>query len=239
MPLSQVPLQWVMGSEFYSRLTIVLVPPHKNQWPSSFNAPIRKGPHCRQLIRQILQRRIFSRQRHDIVRVCHVLVYFGYNQGSPVYYRVYTARGEIPSKQPVDPDDPSLGRIKLDSIPPPRTVASMKRTISRVEKVECPQFLPWQAKLFVNMFSESPMDEAHDPDLAGDFPFSLDQPMAVVIPAIALLKSKTTGSTWCSRQKKAYDLVWIYRLFLQRSILAFNGEWRNILHRRYSTKKAL
>jgi hypothetical protein len=140
-----------------------------------------------------------------MVRVCLVLVYFGFNQSSPVYYRVYTTRGDIPSKQPVDPDDPSLGCFAVNSIPPPRTVASMGRVISRVEKY--PHLLPWHPKLFVNMFSRSPMDETHDPDLTGDFPFSLDQPLAFLLPAIALLKSNATYGTWYSLQKKAYGSV--------------------------------
>jgi hypothetical protein len=204
MSLSRVPLQWMIKSEFCFSLTPVLVAPHKIQWSLSSNAPIRKEPHGRQPpIRRILRQGISSYQRHDTVHICLVPVYFGCNQSSPVYYRVYTPGGDIPSKQPVDPDDPSLGRIAVDSIPPPRTVASMRRTLSRAEKYPS----PLHAKLFVNMFSESPMDETHDPDLAGDFPFSLDQPLALVLPTVVLLKSRTTYSTWCSLQKKANNLV--------------------------------
>jgi hypothetical protein len=140
-----------------------------------------------------------------MVRICLVPVSFGCNQDSPVYYRVYAAHGDTPSKQPVDPDDPPLGRIKVDSIPLPRTVAFMRRTISQVEKYSL--LIPWQAKLFVNVSNESPMDETHDPDLASDIPFSPDQPLAFVLPTIALLKASETHGTWRSLQKKAYDLV--------------------------------
>jgi ribosome-associated toxin RatA of RatAB toxin-antitoxin module len=236
MLLSQVPPQWMMEIEFYFTPLLVPVSPHKNQWRLSSNAPIRKESHCRQPMRRILQQWIFTCQRHDMVRVRFVPVYFDCNRSSPVYYRVYSTRRDIPSKQPVDPDDPSLGRINVCSIPPPRTVASMRRTISRVEKY--PHFLPWHAKLFVNMSSESPMDETHSLDLAGDFPFSVDQPLAFVLPTVILLKSLYTDGMWCSLRKKAYDSV-IYRRLVSRCVLPFNCRGRNILYQRYSTKKAL
>jgi hypothetical protein len=136
----------------------------------------------------------------DTIWYAFVVSLFGCNHGSPVYYRVYSAGGDVPSKKPADPDDPSLGRIKVDSIPPPRTVASMRRIISRVEKY--PQFLPWHPKLFVNMFSESPMDDTHDPGLAFESSFSLDQPLAFVLPTIALLRTTSTIGTWRPSERK-------------------------------------
>jgi hypothetical protein len=153
--------------------------PHRHQ--SRFHHTGTHGVH-RELLRS--QKNWIAK---DTIRYVFVLSLFtSVVTQVPVYYRVYTAEGDMPSKQPADPNDPSLGRIKVDSILSPRTVASMRRAISRVEE----HFYHWHAKLFANMLSESPMDETHDPNLAS---FSLDQPLAFVLPTIS--KSKVSYGT--------------------------------------------
>jgi hypothetical protein len=52
----------------------------------------------------------------------------------PVYYRVYDDLGEAPSKSSFDPSEPCLGRIDTLSVPPPHTVASLKRCLNQVEE---------------------------------------------------------------------------------------------------------
>ena len=51
-----------------------------------------------------------------------------------MYYRLYADKYEIPSKIAFDPEHPSLGRIRADSITPPHSPVTIKRCISRVEK---------------------------------------------------------------------------------------------------------
>jgi hypothetical protein len=51
------------------------------------------------------------------------------------------------------------------------------------------------------------MDDTHDLDLASDLRFSLDQPLALVLPTLTLLKPRVTYGTWFSFQNKAYDSV--------------------------------
>ena len=81
------------------------------------------------------------------------------------------------SKVPVNPEEPSLGHIRADSITPPHTLASIKRCISRVEgnpALEC-------ANLFADISCDAPMKEGHIPILSGDCPGLIqDEPMALV-----------------------------------------------------------
>jgi hypothetical protein len=50
-----------------------------------------------------------------------------------VYYRLYNRGGEEPSARSFDTSEPSLGRVKRESIPPPRNVLAVKRRIARAE----------------------------------------------------------------------------------------------------------
>ena len=73
-----------------------------------------------------------------------------------VYYRIYAEDGGIPSKTPAAPDDPFLGRIKSISVPPPRIVKTVKRSIKKVENIKGDE----STSLFHTPYSESPMDDA-------------------------------------------------------------------------------
>ncbi|KAJ6486970.1 hypothetical protein C8R45DRAFT_1214242 [Mycena sanguinolenta] len=55
-----------------------------------------------------------------------------------VYYRVYAAYGVIPSRTAPDPTQPSIGRIKATSVPPPLTAASLKHTLAHAEGIPDP-----------------------------------------------------------------------------------------------------
>ena len=73
-----------------------------------------------------------------------------------VYYQIYAEDGGIPSKKPVAPDDPFLGRIKAISVPPPRTVKAVKRNITKVENIKGGE----GTSIFLTPLSQSPMDDA-------------------------------------------------------------------------------
>ena len=95
-----------------------------------------------------------------------------------VYYLIYTEDGGIPSKIPVTPGDPFLGRIKIRSVPPPRTVKAVKRSITKVENIKGGE----SASLFLSPNSQSPMDDAEKINiLNGTGPGSTPQePLALV-----------------------------------------------------------
>ena len=50
-----------------------------------------------------------------------------------MYYLLYANDDEMPSKVAIDPEKPSLGRIRTDFVPPLHSPASIKRCISRME----------------------------------------------------------------------------------------------------------
>ena len=84
----------------------------------------------------------------------------------------------MPSKVAFDPEEPSLGRIRADSIAPPHTPASIKRCISKVEGN--PAFL-WKADLFADTSCDTPLKGGHVSILPSDGPgLSPNEPMAIV-----------------------------------------------------------
>ena len=95
-----------------------------------------------------------------------------------VYYLLYADDYEIPSKVAFNPEEPSLGRIRADSIAPPHTPASIKRCISRVEGN--PAFL-WKADLFADTSCDTPLKGGHVSILPTDGRgLTPDEPMAIV-----------------------------------------------------------
>lgn len=102
---------------------------------------------------------------------------FFINVSVAVYYRLYTADGDVTSKNPIDPDDASLARIDANLVPPPHTARSITRCISIYERD--PRFL--HSNLFVNIFSEVPIDTGHFSILAREGPGSSpEEPLALV-----------------------------------------------------------
>ena len=72
-----------------------------------------------------------------------------------VYYQIYADDGgNIPSKTPVTPGTPFLGRIKARSVLPPRTVKAVKRNITKMENIK-----GGESSLFLTQYSQSPMDD--------------------------------------------------------------------------------
>ena len=95
-----------------------------------------------------------------------------------VYYRIYAKDGALPSNTPVTPSDPFLGRIKVRSVPPPRTVKAVKRSITKVENIKDHE----NTSLFLTTYSKSPLDDAEKVTiLNGTGPGSTPQtPLALV-----------------------------------------------------------
>ena len=83
----------------------------------------------------------------------------------------------MPSKVAIDTDEPSLGRIRADSVAPPHTPASIKRCISRVEKNPALA----HANLYADTSCDTPLEEGHISILRTDGPgLSPNEPMAIV-----------------------------------------------------------
>jgi hypothetical protein len=96
-----------------------------------------------------------------------------------VYYVVYADDYAMPSKVAFDPGEPSLGRIRIDSVAPPHTLTSIKRCISRVERNRA---LACSANLFVDTSCDTPLEEGQISLLRTDRPgLSPNEPMAIVI----------------------------------------------------------
>ena len=79
---------------------------------------------------------------------------------------------------PVAAGDSFLGRIKTISVPPPRTVKAVKRSIAKVENIKDRE----NTSLFLTPYSESPMDDAEKVIILNDTgPGSTPQePLALV-----------------------------------------------------------
>ena len=83
----------------------------------------------------------------------------------------------MPSKVAIDPEEPSLGCIRADSVAPPHSPASIKRCISRVERT--PALV--HAKLFADISCDAPLKEGYISVLRTDCPgLSPNEPMAIV-----------------------------------------------------------
>ena len=84
----------------------------------------------------------------------------------------------MPSKVGIDPEQPSLGRVRIDSVAPPHSPTSIKRCISRVEGNPA---LVWNADLFAEISCNTPLKEGHISILRTDAPgLSPNKPMAIV-----------------------------------------------------------
>ena len=62
----------------------------------------------------------------------------------------------MPSKTPVAPGDAFIGRIKVESVPPPRTAKTVKRCIAKLENIKD----RGSTSLFLTSYSKSAMDDA-------------------------------------------------------------------------------
>ena len=122
-----------------------------------------------------------------------------------MYYQVYANNSDVPSKVAFDEEEPSLGRILSDSVAPPRTLASIKRRISRVE--ETPELA--NADLFEDISSETPMKDGHISILGTDGPgLSPNEPMAIVQRPIDEVESPSIPDGRYLIKSRVGDLFW-------------------------------
>ncbi|KAJ7916023.1 hypothetical protein B0H13DRAFT_1998694 [Mycena leptocephala] len=85
-----------------------------------------------------------------------------------IYYRVYTRDGAIPSKTAVDPRSPFMGRVIARSVPPPHTVASLKRRLVSAENISDPVGL--RTVLYLNAVAQAPMNDTTKVKIVGPSP---------------------------------------------------------------------
>ena len=81
---------------------------------------------------------------------------------------MYKSRGAVKSKKSVDSSDPWVGRISVDSVPPPHSVASIMRCVSKAEELENSK----HSQLWINSSSESPLGPGHVSILGSNRPGS-------------------------------------------------------------------
>ena len=119
-------------------------------------------------------------RRSDIVRPSSYFFFVPTSQLlGEVYYLLYTNDCEMPSKAAFDPLEPSLGRIRADSVAPPHNPVTITRCISRVESMPALA----EADLFANLSSNSPLKLLGHISIRGaDCPgLSPKEPMAIVL----------------------------------------------------------
>ena len=117
-----------------------------------------------------------------------------------VYYLLYD-NYEIPSKVAFNPEQPSLGRIRADSVTPPHNNVTIKICISRVEKTPAIAY----ADLFADISCNTPLRKDHTgiSSLRSDCPgLSPKEPMAIVLNPIPLV-----GGRYVIKNRAA-DVYW-------------------------------
>ena len=115
-----------------------------------------------------------------------------------VYYLLYANNHEMPSKVAFDVEQPSLGRIRVDSVAPPHSPTSIKRYISRVEG----NLALGYADLFADTSSDAPLKEGYI-SIRRSPGLSPNEPMAIVHvknPSIPdgkyVIKNRVKGIYW-------------------------------------------
>ena len=121
-----------------------------------------------------------------------------------MYYLLYANDYEMPSKVTFDPEEPSLGRIRADSVAPPHSPASIKRCISRVEKNSALA----HADLFADVLCDAPLKEGHISIFHTDSPgLSPNEPMAIVQMPIMIESPSIPDGTYVIKNRAA-DIYW-------------------------------
>ena len=118
---------------------------------------------------------------------------------------LYGINYEMRSKVVFDPEEPSLGRIWVDSITPPHSPSSIIRCISRVERN--PELAwPGYADLFADtLCADTPIKEGHISILTADGPgLSPNEPMAIVL----VKNPSITDGRYLIKSRAAADIFW-------------------------------
>ena len=111
----------------------------------------------------------------------------------------------MPSKVAIYPEQTSLGRIRADSVAPPHSPTSIKRCISRVEGNPA---LVWNADLFADTSSDTPLKEGHISILRTDGPgLSPNEPMAIVQVPLAVTNPSISDGKYAIKNRAA-EIYW-------------------------------
>ncbi|EDR04422.1 uncharacterized protein LACBIDRAFT_330547 [Laccaria bicolor S238N-H82] len=96
-----------------------------------------------------------------------------------VYYRLYAQDGPIKSNNAIYSDNPFIGRIIPRSVPPPRTAASLKRHLCKIEGFSAPE----NCTLFLSLSENVPVDGGSRLSFQADFGpgLSSSDPVALVV----------------------------------------------------------
>ena len=106
----------------------------------------------------------------------------------------------MPSKVAFDSEEPSLGRIRADSVAPPHSPATIKRCISRVERNPALA----HANLFADISCVAPLKEGYILILGTDGPgLSPDEPMAIVQTPIVQVGSPIPNGRYAIKNRAA------------------------------------
>jgi hypothetical protein len=111
-----------------------------------------------------------------------------------VYYLLYA-----------NDEEPSLGHIRVDSVAPPHSPASIKRCISRVEKAPALA----HADLYTDISCDTPLKEGYISILSTDGPgLSPDEPMAIVQMPVVQVESASIPDGRYIIKSRAGDIYW-------------------------------
>ena len=121
----------------------------------------------------------------------------------------------MPSKVAYDPEQPSLGRIRADSIVPPHSPITIKRCISRVERTPAIAL----ADLFADITCNTPLKDDHIPilragctdcpGLSPKNPMAIVQnPVVIVQNPVAIVEKRSIPDGRYVIKNRAADIVW-------------------------------
>jgi hypothetical protein len=151
---------------------------------------------------------------------------------------LYADDYEMPSKVAIDPEEPSLGRIRADSIAPPHRPASIKLCISRVERN--PAIAYRHTDLFADPSCDTPLEEGYISFLRTDGPgLNPNEPMAIVlappIPRLPdgkyLIKNRARDIFW-NAGSKTITTVYFWFCTMEFAKERTNFQW-DIAHDTY------
>jgi len=119
---------------------------------------------------------------------------------SKVYYRLYTEDGPLESYNPIYSNDPFISRISSKSIAPPRTVASLKKYLCKIEGY---QVEPGKCNLYLSLGEKTPVEDSSRLALRGNSGAGLSEFDPVALILIVGVKEK---------RMKAPDMVDLKKL---------------------------
>jgi hypothetical protein len=104
-----------------------------------------------------------KRQSIATVRPSYFAPYFpDFTRSSKVYYRLYTEDGPLESYNPIYSNDLFISHISAKSVAPPRTAASLKKYLCKIEGY------PGKGNLYLSLGEKTPLDDSSRLALRGD-----------------------------------------------------------------------